>query len=108
MDKFDDLTNIKEILEPKPKQKVILSEKEAFSKIDSLEMCFDAITKSIDNLSNHNENLNNSIKNKGNEISKNMEILLKKLEDDTNNHLKIIENSNLTEDEKKDEYIKCL
>ena len=108
MDKFDDLTNIKEIIEPKPKQKVILSEKEAFSKIDSLEMCFDTITKSIDNLSNHNENLNNSIKNKGNEISKNMEILLKKLEDDTNNHLKIIENSNLTEDEKKDEYIKCL
>ena len=108
MDKFDDLTNIKEILEPKPKQKVILSEKEAFSKIDSLEMCFDTITKSIDNLSNHNENLNNSIKNKGNEISKNMEILLKKLEDDTNNHLKIIENSNLTDDEKKDEYIKCL
>ena len=37
-----------------------------------------------------------------------MEIFLQKLEEDTNKHIKIIENSNLSELEKKNEMIKCL
>ena len=109
MDRFDDLPNIKENIENKLKKKqIIKSEKEALSKIDSLNLCEETINKTIDNITNNNNNLNESIKNKGNEISKNLENLLKKLEEDTNNHIAFIEKSNLTEEEKKDEYIKCL
>ena len=109
MDRFDDLKNINENIENKLKKKpVIKSEKEALSKIDSLNLCEEAINKIIDNMANINNNLNDSIKIKGNEISINLEKFLKKLEEDTNNHIKVIESSNLTEDEKEEEYIKCL
>ena len=109
MDRFDDLPNIKENIENKLKKKPITkSEKEALSKIDSLNLCEETINKTIDNMTNDNNNLSESIKNKGNEISKNLKNFLTKLEEDTNNHINFIENSNLIEEEKRDEYIKCL
>jgi hypothetical protein len=109
MDRFDDLPNIKENIENKLKKKPITkSEKEALSKIDSLNLCEETINKTIDNMTNDNNNLSDSIKNKGNEISKNLKNFLTKLEEDTNNHINFIENSNLTEEEKRNEYIKCL
>ena len=97
--------NIESRLKKKP---VIKSEKEALAKIDDLSLCQDAIKKSIDTLTINNNNLSEQMKNKENELSKNMEIFLQKLEEDTNKHMKIIESSNLSEDEKKNEYIKCL
>ena len=109
MDRFDSLPNIKENIESRLKKKpVIKSEKEALAKIDDLSLCQDAIKKSIDTLTINNNNLSEQMKNKENELSKNMEIFLQKLEEDTNKHMKIIESSNLSEDEKKNEYIKCL
>ena len=109
MDRFDSLPNIKENIESKLKKKpIVKSEKEALAKIDDLSLCQDAIKKSIDTLTINNNNLSEQMKNKENELSKNIEIFLQKLEDDTNKHMKIIESSNLSEDEKKNEYIKCL
>ena len=109
MDRFDSLPNMKENIESRLKKKpVIKSEKEALAKIDDLSLCQDAIKKSIDTLTINNNNLSEQMKNKENELSKNMEIFLQKLEEDTNKHMKIIESSNLSEDEKKNEYIKCL
>ena len=109
MDRFDSLPNIKDNIESRLKKKpVIKSEKEALAKIDDLSLCQDAIKKSIDTLTINNNNLSEQMKNKENELSKNMEIFLQKLEEDTNKHMKIIERSNLSEDEKKNEYIKCL
>ena len=109
MDKFDDLPNIKENIESKLKKKpIIKSEKEALLKIDSLILCEDAIKKSIDSLSHSNKNLNETLKNKEKEISKNLENFIKKLEEDTNNRIKNIDKSELSEEEKKEEYIKCI
>ena len=109
MDRFENLPNIKENLENKLKKKpVIKSEKEALSKIDSLDQCQETINKTIENITINNKHFDDTIKTKGDEISKNVENLLKKLEEDANEHIKIIESSNLTEEEKKDEYIKCL
>ena len=109
MDRFDDLPNIKTNIENKLKKKpVVKSEKEALLKIDSLNLCEETINKTIDNMTNNNNDLNDSINKNGNAISKNLENYLKKLEEDTNNHIQIIESSNLSEDEKKDELIKCL
>ena len=109
MDRFDDLPNIKENIENYLKKKhVIQSEKEALLKIDSLNLCEEAINKTIEDLTNSNNNLNDVMNNQGKEISKNLDNLLKKLEADTNNHINMIEKSQLTEEEKKEEYIKCL
>ena len=109
MDRFDDLPNIKENIENYLKKKhVIQSEKGALLKIDSLNLCEEAINKTIEDLTNSNNNLNEVMNNQGKEISKNLDNLLKKLEADTNNHINMIEKSQLTEEEKKEEYIKCL
>ena len=109
MDRFDDLPNIKENIENYLKKKhVIQSEKGALLKIDSLNLCEEAINKTIEDLTNSNNNLNDVMNNQGKEISKNLDNLLKKLEADTNNHINMIEKSQLTEEEKKEEYIKCL
>ena len=109
MDRFDSLPNIKENIETKLKKKpLIKSEKEALAKIDDLYLCQDAINKSIDTLTSNNNNLSEQMKDKEKELSKNMEIFLQKLEEDTNRHIKIIENSNLSGLEKKNEMIKCL
>ena len=108
MDRFDDLPKIKENIENKLKKPMIKSDKENLDKIDSMQLFEDSFNKTIENITNNNNNINNEIKNKGNEISKNFEIFLNKLETETNNHLKLIENSNLSEIQKKEEYIKCI
>ena len=108
MDRFDDLPKIKENIENKLKKPMPKSDKENLDKIDSMQLFEDSFNKTIENITNNNNNINNEIKNKGNEISKNFEIFLNKLETETNNHLKLIENSNLSEIQKKEEYIKCI
>ena len=79
-----------------------------FNRLNSFSQYGETINSAIEESIINQENLNNTIENKRNEISKNMEILLKKLEDDNNSHIQIIESSNLTDEEKKKEYIKCL
>ena len=59
-------------------------------------------------MSHSNKNLNETLKNKEKEISKNLENFIKKLEEDTNNRIKNIDKSELSEEEKKEEYIKCI
>ena len=108
MDRFDDLPKLKENIENKLKKSMPKSDKENLDKIDSMQLFEDSFNKTIENITNNNNNINNEIKNKGNEISKNFEIFLNKLETETNNHLKLIENSNLSEIQKKEEYIKCI
>jgi hypothetical protein len=109
MDKNENLSNIKEsneiILNKNQPNK---SDKDPAHKINTFEKCNEAVNKTVENLINNNQNLSEEVINKGNEISNNLELLLQKLEDDTNKHMQLIDSSALTEEEKKKEYEKCL
>ena len=74
-----------------------------FNRLNSFSQYGETINLAIEESIINQENLNNTIENKRNEISQNMEILLKKLEDDNINHIQIIDSSNLTDEEKKNE-----
>ena len=108
MDRFDNLPKLKENIENKLKKPPAKLEKENLDKINSMNLFEDSLNKAIENMNNNSSNICNEIKGKQNEISKNFEIFLNKLETETNNHLKSIENLNLSEEQKKEEYIKCL
>ena len=109
MESNENLINIKERNESKINKKPANKlDKETSNKIESFEQCKETINKTVENLINNNQNLSGEIENKKNEISKNLELLLEKLEEDTNKHLQLIDSSSLSEDEKKNEYIKCL
>ena len=109
MESNENLINIKERNESKiNKKQANKLDKENSNKIESFEQCKETINKTVENLINNNQNLSGEIENKKNEISKNLELLLEKLEEDTNKHLQLIDSSSLSEDEKKNEFIKCL
>ena len=109
MEKNENLSNIKEsneiILNKNQHNK---SDKDSALKINSFDKCIEAVNNTVENLINNNQNLSEEVINKGNEISTNLELLLQKLEDDTNKHMELIDSSALTEEEKKNEYAKCL
>ena len=109
MDKNENLSNIKEsneiILNKNQPNK---SDKDPAHKINTFEKCNEAVNNTVENLINNNQNLSEEVIKKGNEISNNLELLLQKLEDDTNKHMQLIDSSALTEEEKKKEYEKCL
>ena len=109
---FDKLPNISKNIEAKLKS----FNKNEIIESDNIEN-FDNFTK--DNCSNHikqmekvlnedNSKLKSLMKEKNDEIAKNLDNYIKKIENDTNVHMKNIENSNLTEEEKKVEYNKCI
>ena len=108
MNRFDDLPKLKENIENKLKKQVPKSNEENLNKIDSMQLFEDSFYKTIGNMTNNFSNINNEIKNQEKEISNNFSIFLNRLESETNNHLKLIENSNYSENQKKEEYIKCL
>ena len=108
MEKNEILPDIKEnneIILDKTQAKKL--DKEPAYKINSFEKCSEEVNKTVENLINNNQNLSEEVINKGNEISNNLELLLQKLEDDTNKHMQLIDSSALTEEEKKKEYEKC-
>ena len=115
-DKFDDLPNVSKNIESKIKSMTKLSilnkfddnaNKNSMNRINKIH-CTDKLSQAEKILSENKNYLKGSISKKKEEISKNFELFIKKIEDDTNEHIKNIENLKLTEEEKKAEYIRCI
>jgi hypothetical protein len=115
---FDDLKNIHKNIEMKLKSVQQSNENqinkeyrednsEIIEQINK-EKCTKEINQFEKNLTENNAKLKEMIKQEKEIIKKYIEDFINKVESETNEHIKLIESLNLTEEEKQAEYIKCI
>jgi hypothetical protein len=115
---FDDLKNIHKNIEMKLKSVQQSNENqinkeyrednsEIIEQINK-EKCTKEINQFEKNLTENNAKLKEMIKQEKEIIKKYIEDFINKIESETNEHIKLIESLNLTEEEKQAEYIKCI
>lgn len=109
---FDELPNISKNIETKLKslnqnERIESDINEDFNNFTK-DNCTNNIKQSEKILNEDSSKLNTFMNEKKEEISKNLDYFIKKIEDDTNEHMKNIDKSNLTEEEKKIEYKKSI